>query len=73
MFLVLKYDEYLAFSRVRPNSTNFTLALQFTYVFLHHLYVPHESPDDGPSGSKHLVSGIIKIFVSVTVNLCFYL
>jgi hypothetical protein len=32
------------------------------------LYIPHESLGDGLSGPKHVVSGIIKIFVRVKVT-----
>jgi hypothetical protein len=35
--------------------------------FCHHLHIRHESSDDGPSGPKHDVSGIIRTFGSVTV------
>jgi hypothetical protein len=38
------------------------------YVFGHHLHIPNESPDDGLSGPKHVVSWLIKTFACVTVT-----
>lgn len=58
------------FKTDRPNRTNkFILTFQFLYVFRHHLFSPHDSPDDG----LHFVSGIIKTCVRVTVTLNPYL
>jgi hypothetical protein len=62
----------MVLSRIPPKSINkFIIALQFLNVF--HLCIPHESRDDGLSGPKHAVSGIIKMFVCVTVTPQFYL
>jgi hypothetical protein len=36
--------------------------------FCEHLYIPHDSPDDGLSGPKNVLIGIIKIFVCVAVT-----
>jgi hypothetical protein len=40
---------------------------------LHHLCIPQESPDDGLSGPKYVVTWKIKSRVCVTVTLHFYL
>jgi hypothetical protein len=39
--------------------------------FCLHLYISHVSTDDGLSGPKHVVSGIIKAFVCVMATLPF--
>jgi hypothetical protein len=38
------------------------------YKFRHQVYISHVSPDEGPSGPKHAVSGIMKTFIYVTVT-----
>jgi hypothetical protein len=43
----------------------------YMYVFRRHLYILHNSPDDGLSGPKHVASGIIKLFIYVTVTSSF--
>jgi hypothetical protein len=67
---ILKFNEYVILIRIRPNLTkNFQIraSIVILYEFHQHLQIPHQSPDDGPSGPNH-ASGIIK-----TVCVCFYL
>jgi hypothetical protein len=42
------------------------------YEFCHRLYIPHELPDDGLTGPKYVVSGVIKTFVCVTLPIRYY-
>jgi hypothetical protein len=67
-----KFNVYVILSRARPNLTNKFSNLYSHYSFIefrHNLYISHVLPDDGLSGPKHVVSGVIKnLFVCVTVT-----
>jgi hypothetical protein len=69
------YSSTLKTEAIRSSKTSFDFQRTIRRYIpedraIHHdLYISHVSPDDGLSGPKHVLSGIINTFVCVTVPL----
>jgi hypothetical protein len=70
MFLLL-HSQYVSaqvghHQMIREEYTIYT-NIVVLYEFRHNCYIPHDSPHDGPSWPKLVVSGTIKTFACVKV------
>jgi hypothetical protein len=59
---------YIIYNLIKLIDFQIYTIIVILYEFHHHLYISHIPSDDGLRGPKHVVSGVIIIFICVAVT-----